>query len=251
MSTCDSIIRTEPDGWLGWSNGSSRVTTRSRLSAICATSGSWRGRSTPRAAPGAGLRGAAPLVDFRGRGGAVTILLGNHDGGLGRFYAETLGFDLRGEPLQYVSHDLRVHLVHGHLVARHRDWKAWMESSTFLRSFRRMPGPVATGLDRVLQMSNDRNRSRYEQQYYALYRSYAASRRDTADLFIIGHVHTPLDDAITGSRLIVLGGWHTQSSYLKVDFQGASLIVEPESNPDDCAGRYDLRHDSSKKVPLN
>jgi hypothetical protein len=28
--------------------------------------------------------------------------------------------------------------------------------------------------------------------------------------------------------MVVLGGWHYQSSYLKVDHGGASLVVEPD-----------------------
>ena len=42
---------------------------------------------------------------------------------------------------------------------------------------------------------------------------------------VIGHVHRAVDEAGTSPRLIVLGGWHEQSSYLKIDDTGASLVV--------------------------
>ena len=57
---------------------------------------------------------------------------------------------------------------------------------------------------------------------------YTASCRGAADLVLIGHVHTPLDAAESNPRLIVPGGWHGQSSYVKVDDSGAVLVVETD-----------------------
>jgi UDP-2,3-diacylglucosamine hydrolase len=175
--------------------------------------------------PCAGLRA---LAEFRGRGGAVTILVGNHDSSLGPFYRATLGLDLRDEPLDLAVFGLRARLVHGHRLEGGRGWKAWMESRWFLRIFRALPHLLASLLDRLLQWKNVRGRPAEERRYSAIFRKYAARCRDLADLVIIGHVHTPLDDARSNPRLIVLGGWHTQSSYLKIDESGASLIVETD-----------------------
>jgi len=173
----------------------------------------------------AGLRA---LAEFRNRGGAVMILVGNHDSALGSFYATTLGLDLRDEPLDLAVYGLRARLVHGHRLEGGRGWKSWMESRAFLRTFRAFPGPLAFVLDRLLQWKNRGSRPRDERRYYAIFREYAARCRGAADLVVVGHVHTPLDDAASTPRLIVLGGWQVQSSYLKIDDSGASLIVETD-----------------------
>ena len=94
--------------------------------------------------------------------------------------------------------------------------------------FRAIPSPLASLLDRLLQWKNERSRPSDERHFYGVFRRYTARCRGMADLVLIGHVHTPLDDAGSDPRLIVLGGWHTQSSYLKIDESGASLIVETD-----------------------
>jgi UDP-2,3-diacylglucosamine hydrolase len=172
--------------------------------------------------------GLRALIEFRNRGGPVTILIGNHDAWLGPFYAETLGLDLRDEPLDLAVYGLRIRMVHGHRLGGGRGWKGWMESRAFLQIFRALPGPLASLLNRLLQWRNDRKRPRDERRYYALFRRYAARCRGEADLVIVGHVHTPLDEAESNPRLVVLGGWHGQSSYLRIDESGAALIVETD-----------------------
>jgi UDP-2,3-diacylglucosamine hydrolase len=172
--------------------------------------------------------GLSTLADFRSRGGGVTILLGNHDGALGPFYQATLGLDLRDEPLDLMVYGLRVRLVHGHRLGLTRRWKSLMESTTFLRAFHAIPGFLAVPLDHLLHWTNVRNRGRVEGRYYAVFRRYAASCRDVADLVVVGHVHTPLDDSGLSPRLVVLGGWHNQASYLKIDASGASLVIETD-----------------------
>jgi UDP-2,3-diacylglucosamine hydrolase len=172
--------------------------------------------------------GLRALVEFRNRGGAVSILVGNHDSSLGTFYGSTLGLDLVDEPVDLTIHGLRTRLLHGHLIEARRSWKGWMESPGFLRAFRALPGPLAAMLDRLLHWKNVRGRHHDERRFFALYRSYAARCRGAVDLVIFGHVHTPLDDAGSNPRLIVLGSWHAQSSYAKIDASGASLIVETD-----------------------
>jgi UDP-2,3-diacylglucosamine hydrolase len=174
--------------------------------------------------PCAGLRA---LAEFRNRGGAVTVLLGNHDSWLGAYYAK-LGLELRDEPYEVVLHGLRVHMVHGHRLGTRRGWKAWMESQLFLRLFRALPDLLASLLDRMLQWNNQRTRRRTERRYDVLFREYAIRCRGTADLVIVGHMHTPLDAADRAPRLIVPGSWHEQSSYVKIDDSGAALIVDTD-----------------------
>jgi hypothetical protein len=45
------------------------------------------------------------------------------------------------------------------------------------------------------------------------------------DLVILGHVHHPLDDRSQAPRMIVLGDWLLQGSYLRLDESGPRLCV--------------------------
>ncbi len=62
-----------------------------------------------------------------------------------------------------------------------------------------------------------------ERRHLSVYREYAAARRGSVDLVVIGHVHSPVDDAGTVPRLIVLGGWQHRTSYLKIDSTECSI----------------------------
>ncbi len=57
-----------------------------------------------------------------------------------------------------------------------------------------------------------------------------------ADLVVIGHVHRPVDDAETDPRLVVLGGWQRQSSYLIIDERGARFRVIRDGEHQECPG---------------
>jgi UDP-2,3-diacylglucosamine hydrolase len=182
----------------------------------------------PRATAAFACPGLRALAGFRDRGGAVTILVGNHDAALGPFYATTLGLDLRAEPLDLTVHGLRVRLVHGHLLVARRNWKSGMESRVFHRAFAALPHLAARLLDYLRETVNQWNRRRIERRFYALFLNYASRCHGAADLVVIGHVHTPLDAAGSDPRMVVLGSWHEQSSYLKIDDSGAALIVETD-----------------------
>ncbi len=176
--------------------------------------------------------GLHALAAFRSRGGTVTILPGNHDAWLGPFYESVLGADFVAGALDVEAHGLRVHLVHGHLLRAGRRWKACMESRAFQDAFHHIPAPMAHGLDWLLEQNNERNRAEADRRHLALYREYASARAGTADIVVLGHVHTPVDDATARPRMIVLGGWHRRSSFLRIDDSGATFIVRPDSVPD-------------------
>jgi UDP-2,3-diacylglucosamine hydrolase len=169
------------------------------------------------------------LAAFRDRGGAISILPGNHDAGLGSFYESTFGARFQAEPLCIESHGLRLHLVHGHLLGGQPTWKSLKERPEFLSLFRRAPARLANVLDRLRESHNHRHLLADEERHLAIYRRYAASLRGEADVVVIGHVHRPVDDFGSTPRLIVLGGWLRRSSYLKIDHSGASLVIEHES----------------------
>ncbi len=104
-----------------------------------------------------------------------------------------------------------------------------MESHAFFRAFGWLPGPIARPLDRVLTWKNERGLLADEERHLRVYRAYAASCRDSADIVVIGHVHRAVDEAGESPRLIVLGGWQHRSSYLKIDEAGATLSCDSRS----------------------
>jgi UDP-2,3-diacylglucosamine hydrolase len=183
------------------------------------------------AATCAGMRA---LAGFRARGGALTILPGNHDAWLGPFYERVLGTRFAAEPLEVEAHGLRLCLVHGHRVGGRTPWKVWMESRAFLSAFQHLPSPVATRLDHLLERRNDRRRDDDDRRHLSAYRDFAAARAGSVDIVFIGHIHRSVDEAGHGPRLVIPGGWHRQSSYLKVDASGASLVLAPDPAPISC-----------------
>jgi UDP-2,3-diacylglucosamine hydrolase len=178
--------------------------------------------------------GLKALAGFRERGGKVAILPGTHDAWLEPLYEEVLGVRFLGEPLAVEVSGVRLLLVHGHKLGGRSAWKGWMESRAFLSGFRHAPSPLATGLDHLLERRNERSRDIDDMRHLAVYRRFAAGCAGLADVVVIGHIHRPLDESGSGPRLIVPGGWHTQSSYVKVDASGASLIIEPDPAPIPC-----------------
>jgi len=169
--------------------------------------------------------GLAALADFRARGGSLAIMAGNHDLWICPFYERVLGATLLSEPFDTTVHGLRLHVVHGHLLGARRRWKGWMESREFWTAFGQLPPPLAGLLGQLLERTNISGLAADERRHLAVFRDYAAKRRGLADLVVIGHVHRAVDDSGSEPRMIVLGGWQEQSSYLKIDSTGASFHV--------------------------
>jgi UDP-2,3-diacylglucosamine hydrolase len=171
--------------------------------------------------------GLRALAGFRSRGGALTVLLGNHDLWLGPFYQEALGATLAAEPLLVEAHGKRLYLVHGHRTGGRQPWKTVMESRAFLEAFELLPVPLAASLNRLLDGSNERGRERDEARLLSIFRQHLANAAPPVDIAVFGHIHTPQDDTSSHPRLVVLGGWHTGSCYLRLDDSGATHVVEP------------------------
>jgi UDP-2,3-diacylglucosamine hydrolase len=175
--------------------------------------------------------GLRAFRDFRARGGAAILVLGNHDAWLGAYYRERLGLEVRDEPLRLESHGLRLHLAHGHRVRKGKSpWKAAMEGRAFLRAFGALPRPVASGLESLLDAVNARGKAEADRRLAAAYREVADGLAGSADLVVFGHVHRPLDDDLGRPRLVVLGDWLASSSYLRIDWSGVEHRVEPDLN---------------------
>jgi UDP-2,3-diacylglucosamine hydrolase len=168
------------------------------------------------------------LAEFRRRGGSLAIMAGNHDHWLCPFYERALGAEIIEEPCDRTIHGRRVRMVHGHRLGARRLWKAGMESRAFFLAFGRLPGPLARPFDRILTWKNERGLLADEERHLRVFRAYAASCREVADLIIIGHVHRPVDETGGDPRLIVLGGWQHRSSYLKIDEVGATFHSAPD-----------------------
>jgi UDP-2,3-diacylglucosamine hydrolase len=171
--------------------------------------------------------GIRALLEFRARGGSLSMMAGNHDLWLCPFYERELGATLVTEPFDTTVHGIRLHLVHGHLLGARRRWKSWMESREFFEAFGKLPSPLAVLLDQLLERKNASSLVEDEERHLAVFRQYARSRLGQTDLVVIGHVHRPVADRGTDPRMIVLGGWQHGSSYLRVDPSGASFHVLP------------------------
>lgn len=189
------------------------------------------------------------LAAFRSRGGELSILPGNHDAWLTTFYRDALRAAIVDEPADVESHGLRLRIVHGHLLGARRKWKAAMESRAFFEAFGRLPGPAARLLDGVLQAKNRRGLADDEARHLKIYREYADGLDESIDLAIFGHVHRAVDQP-GRPRLIVLGGWQSRASYLKIDASGAGFHILDGDDPvgEGAATGRGPNHDDARAV---
>ena len=172
----------------------------------------------------AGLRS---LVEFRVRGGEITALGGNHDAWLGPFYRRLFEPTWVEDRLDVQSHGLRVRLVHGHRLGARSLWKATMESRAFLGGFAMIPRPLALHLEDRLERSNESHREANDLRHLAVYRRAAGGLAGSFDLVVLGHIHRATDEP-GPPRMVVLGGWHHRSSYLRIEGDGATFVVEDD-----------------------
>ena len=173
--------------------------------------------------------GLHALRDFRDRGGEAFALVGNHDSWLGPFYEERLGLQVLPDPSEMISHGLRLRLAHGHLVKRATAWwKDAMEGRAFLKAFGMLPNPIAGGLERLLEVANDRKRAESEARLLEAYREMVGSSPGRWDLALFGHVHQRIDEVHDSTRMIVLGDWFTASPHLRIDEDGPRRFEVPE-----------------------
>jgi UDP-2,3-diacylglucosamine hydrolase len=169
--------------------------------------------------------GLRSLASFRDRGGAITVLAGNHDAWVGPFYERTLGARFVPDTLEVEVQGLRVFLAHGHRLGAHTAWKSVMKGRAFLEAFRRVPSPLANALGGLLKVTNRKNQEAFDRKGLAVYRTYADQAPGDFDLIILGHVHSPLDTAPARPRLVVLGGWHQANCYLVVADGSATHVI--------------------------
>lgn len=172
--------------------------------------------------------GLKALVDFRQRGGRLTILAGNHDRWLESYYRDELSAEFLLGSLDVEASGLRIHAVHGHLLGARAVWKGPMESQAFLNGFRALPHGIARKFEEKLDQVNDQGRNKSNERFLEIYRGYAESMRDKADLVILGHIHLTHDSPSSQPRVIVLGSWHDQASYVRVYEGIATHLIETD-----------------------
>jgi UDP-2,3-diacylglucosamine hydrolase len=167
--------------------------------------------------------GLRSLAGFVASGGRLSLIAGNHDQWLNHYYQRVLNTSFTPEPWVETIGGRVVHLYHGHRIGRPPFWKVAMESQRFLDAFRVLPEPFAVGLSQRLDRNNDRTRLEDDRRVLARYQAYVQTHARQAHLILFGHIHTPVfhparDDVFPPRpSWAVLGGWQTQSSWLRLD----------------------------------
>jgi UDP-2,3-diacylglucosamine hydrolase len=170
--------------------------------------------------------GLRSLASFRDRGGAITVLAGNHDAWLGPFYEQVLGAKFLPDRLETEVQGLKMLIAHGHRLGAQTPWKAVLKSRAFFEAFRLVPDPLANALGAQLKRTNLKNQEAFDRKGLTIYREYVSKLVEPFDLVILGHVHSPLDTTPERRRLVVLGGWYHHSNYLVVEQGSATHVVE-------------------------
>ncbi len=170
--------------------------------------------------------GRKALVSFRHRGGHLRVLSGNHDSALQSFVAEEIGVPFELEPVNLDLDGTRFHLTHGHLVGHRVRWKSFMESRTFLQLFSRVPDFVAKYCDEALRSLNNKRFAEQNLAQLMILRDFVQCHQELADVFVFGHIHDRIHEAIGDAELFVLGDWIEGQSYLVVDDGQYSFVMD-------------------------
>jgi len=169
--------------------------------------------------------GLLALRRFTDRGGDLTILAGNHDAWLAPLFERDLGAKFVRDAMDLELDRLRIHIAHGHRLKTVGLLKKFMEGRAFLAAFRMTPTPVARILERKLDSMNARKRTSDDRSQLGGFTRFIVTLKGETDLVVLGHLHRTTDVSIDGTRLIVLGSWHEQSSHLKIEGGRADLVV--------------------------
>jgi len=195
--------------------------------------------------PDAVTPGLARLRGFVDSGGSLTLLLGNHDAWLGKFYERCLGVSIAAEPLEVDSFGLRLRLEHGHQNTAKPLWKAWLEGRSFFQIYSHLPQFAARFAQKTLDNVNARSRRQSDLAMIEAYKSFSARLLPAPDLAIFGHVHEVHVDSSKSTRVVVLGDWFEQMNYLKIDASGAKHFSIPDTNADPTSHPVSTHHHSS------
>lgn len=169
--------------------------------------------------------GLTALRRFRDRGGKLILIAGNHDAYLEDYYQRWLGVGFTPEPLLIDHAGTRVHLVHGHLVGPLSPLKALVGGKLFHAVFSWLPSFVADRLRRTRVDINTHNEDERCAKFLAAFRNYIRNHPENEEhVFVFGHVHEFVDEPVDRSRMIVLGDWEFDISYVRLDDRGAELI---------------------------
>lgn len=171
--------------------------------------------------------GLESLRQFQERGGRLSLLPGNHDASLDGYYRSIFGDVCLPLAVEILESGTRIHVTHGHTIGARSFWKAWMESRAFLALFRFTPSFLATRMDRLLNAANEVERDAINRKHLDKFRAHASTLAPRVDLAIFGHVHQVYRDSAS-PRMIVLGGWHHRTSYLRIHEGQEEIFVEDD-----------------------
>ena len=190
---------------------------------------------SPEAAAEPGLIALRKFIDA---GGQVTLLPGNHDMHLEEFYRRVLGLSfsddltLELKPADQAGSPAITRVVHGHLLGGRSKWKGLMEGRGFLKSFEKLPEPMADRLAGLLQKYNSRNRHEDNLRHFRVYESHVRNAKPPCgshyDIYILGHVHQTICTEVTiesgdpsksdkTTLMVVLGHWFRRASWFRID----------------------------------
>jgi len=172
--------------------------------------------------------GCSALRRFRQRGGELILIAGNHDAYLNDCYAERLSVEFVAEPLKIECFGIPVHLAHGHLIGPRSLLKTIVSGRLFHLVFSRLPSFIANRFQQLRLDVNEKTHTGRCDEFLTAYRQYVRQHAlgTEGEIFVFGHVHEIVDESVGSARMIVLGEWTEQINYLRIDRDGAELVVE-------------------------
>lgn len=172
----------------------------------------------------AGLTG---LQEFRRRGGELILVAGNHDAYMEQAYRRWLDVGFVPEPLEISCFGFHLHVLHGHLTGPRSLLKTVVASKQFHDLYSRIPRFVASRMEQMRISGNIHSHAIRCEKFMSAYRQHVLDHTQNAanEIFVFGHIHEIADETVGTSRMIVLGEWEDEVWYLRIDQEGANLIL--------------------------
>lgn len=172
------------------------------------------------------------LAQMSDQGIAIHFFAGNHDLWLTDYFTTEIGAKIYTEPHIFERYGHRLFLAHGDALGK-SDLAGRFLSSTFRSKvarwlFSRFIHPdIALDFGHGWSRSNRHNRGNVSHQFRGEDENivrYARTIPDI-DIFIFGHLHTPIIYPLSpDSQLVVLGEWIENPTFARLTTQGLELI---------------------------
>ncbi len=164
------------------------------------------------------------------QGVEIYFMAGNRDFLLGQAYAQSCGMHIIEEPATIDLYGENVLLVHGDAECvddlPYQKTRSMFRDAQWQKQFLSMSVEQRVDFaEKARQQSQQHTQSTATEimdvNQTAIDKLFAENHVKT---IIHGHTHRPAVHHVDGKQRIVLGDWHQQSSYLKVDNNGKQLI---------------------------